>query len=77
MKGLFVKDLCLMATQKRFFILILGVGALLTFGGQDIIFVMGYMMMVFGLFSGSTISYDDMNGLSDDAACQQKAVCEE
>ena len=61
MKGLLVKDLCLMATQKRFFILILGVGALLTFGGQDIIFVMGYMMMVFGLFSGSTISYDDMN----------------
>lgn len=61
MKGLLVKDLCLMATQKRFFILILGVGALLTFGGQDITFVMGYMMMVFGLFSGSTISYDDMN----------------
>lgn len=61
MKGLLVKDLCLMATQKRFSILILGVGALLTFGGQDIIFVMGYMMMVFGLFSGSTISYDDMN----------------
>lgn len=61
MKGLLVKDLCLLSTQKRFFIMILAMGVLLTFAGQDITFVMGYMIMVFGLFAGSTVSYDEMN----------------
>lgn len=61
MRGLLVKDLCLLGTQKRFFVLVLAMGALLTFAGQDITFVMGYMTMVLVLFAGSTISYDEMN----------------
>lgn len=61
MKGLLIKDLCLLGTQKRFFIMVLAMGVLLTVAGQDIAFVTGYMIMVFGLFAGSTISYDEMN----------------
>ncbi|MCM1466923.1 MAG: ABC-2 transporter permease [Alistipes sp.] len=61
MKGLLIKDLCLMAMQKRFFIVVLAMGILLTFSGQDILFLTGYLTMVFGIFAGSTISYDEMN----------------
>lgn len=61
MKGLLIKDLCLMATQKRFFVIVLAMGILLTFSGQDILFLTGYLTMVFGIFAGSTISYDEMN----------------
>lgn len=61
MKGLLIKDFFILCTQKKFFMMILAMGILLTFAGQDITFVMGYMMMVFGIFSGTTITYDEMN----------------
>jgi len=61
MKGLLIKDLCLLNTQKRFFIIVIGMGILLTFAGQSSDFITGYLMMVFGIFAGSTISYDENN----------------
>ncbi len=61
MKGLLIKDLCLLNTQKRFFIVVIVMGIMLTFAGQSGDFITGYLMMVFGIFSGSTISYDENN----------------
>ncbi len=61
MKGLLIKDLCLLNTQKRFFIVVIVMGIMLTFAGQSGDFITGYLMMVFGIFAGSTISYDENN----------------
>ncbi len=61
MKGLLIKDLCLLNTQKRFFIVVIVMGIMLTFAGQSSDFITGYLMMVFGIFAGSTISYDENN----------------
>lgn len=61
MKGLLIKDLCILNTQRRFFILVAAMAVLLTFSGRSSEFITGYLLMVFGIFAGSTFSYDEAN----------------
>lgn len=63
MKGLLVKDLELMKVQKKFFIMVLAVGALLNFSSSGA-FAVGYFTFVCATFVTSTVSYDEFeNGL--------------
>lgn len=61
MKGLLIKDFKLMKMQKRFFILILLVGVVITFSSYDAVFTTGFMAFVSSLFSISSISYDEFD----------------
>ncbi len=61
MKGLLIKDFKLMQMQKRFFLLILLVGVVITFSSYDVAFTTGFMAFVSSLFSISSISYDEFD----------------
>ena len=61
MKGLLIKDFKLMQMQKRFFLLILLVGVVITFSSYDIAFTTGFMAFVSSLFSISSIRYDEFD----------------
>ena len=61
MKGLLIKDFKLMKMQKRFFLLILLVGVVITFSSYDVVFTTGFMAFVSSLFSISSISYDEFD----------------
>lgn len=61
MKGLLIKDFKLMKMQKRFFLLILLVGVVITFSSYDVAFTTGFMASVSSLFSISSISYDEFD----------------
>lgn len=59
MKGLLIKDIRLMANQKQFF-LVLGAMCILFLSlYEDPLFTISYMMIMFSIFTISTISYDD------------------
>lgn len=47
--------------QKRFFLLILLVGVVITFSSYDVAFTTGFMASVSSLFSISSISYDEFD----------------
>lgn len=65
MKGLLIKDMSLMLGQKRFFLIVLGMGALLMFTGDNPSASMGYVTMLITIFSLNTFSYDEHeNGMS-------------
>ena len=57
MKGLFVKDLCLLTAQKKS--LILFVALVAVFGTMDGFFAVGYSALLCILLSLSTLSYDE------------------
>lgn len=61
MKGLLIKDFKLMKMQKRFFLLILLVGVVITFSSYDVAFTTGFMAFVSSLFSISSIRYDEFD----------------
>ena len=61
MKGLLIKGFKLMKMQKRFFLLILLVGVVITFSSYDVAFTTGFMASVSSLFSISSISYDEFD----------------
>lgn len=61
MKGLFVKDLCLMRELKKVVLIIIFISAVFTFSGTDSSFLTGYIVVLTSLLSGMTISYDEMN----------------
>lgn len=61
MKGLFVKDLCLMRELKKMVLIIIFISAIFTFSGTDSSFLTGYIVVLTSLLSGMTISYDEMN----------------
>lgn len=61
MKGLLIKDFKLMKMQKRFFLLILLVGVIITFSSYEVAFTTGFMAFVSSLFSISSISYDEFD----------------
>ena len=61
MKGLLIKDFKLMQMQKRFFLLILLVGVVITFSSYDVAFTTGFMAFVSSLFSISSIRYDEFD----------------
>lgn len=64
MKGLFIKDIRLIASQKKFMILYLAVALILSFS-MDATFIVSYIPMIAMLLVLSTISYDyNDNGLS-------------
>ena len=65
MKGLLIKDIRLMLGQKRFFLIVLGMGVMLMFSGDNPSSSMGYITMLLTIFSLNTISYDEHeNGMS-------------
>ena len=65
MKGLLIKDIRLMLGQKRFFLIVLGMGVMLMFTGDNPSSSMGYITMLLTIFSLNTISYDEHeNGMS-------------
>lgn len=61
MKGLLIKDFCLMKGQKNFFFLIIAVTLGITVFGDDMTFALGFLTFVVSLFSLSTISYDEFD----------------
>lgn len=61
MRGLLTKDFCLLAGQKRFFIIVIALAVLFLITGQNEIFVVGYVTMLCAFFSISTIHYDEFN----------------
>ena len=65
MKGLLIKDIRLMLGQKRFFLIVMGMGIMLMFSGDNPSASMGYVTMLITIFSLNTISYDEHeNGMS-------------
>lgn len=65
MKGMFIKDLCIMKLQARFFVIIVLLAVLLAANGSGVSFFLSYVMFVFSIFTLSTISYDEMdNGMT-------------
>lgn len=65
MKGLLVKDLQFMLSQKTFFIMIITLGAALSFLTGSAGFVVGYIVFILGFFTLNTITFDEMeNGFS-------------
>ena len=58
MKGLLVKDLRLLCSQSRFYVILLLV-LILAGTSTDATFVAGYISIIFPMFAVSTISYDD------------------
>ena len=61
MKGLLIKDLRLMAAQKKFFLSLVLVTVLLVIMAQDTSFIICYMSFIGAQFSLSTISYDEFD----------------
>lgn len=58
MKGLLIKDIRLMANQKQFFLALGGMCVLFLAIYDDPTFTISYMMIMFSIFTVSTISYD-------------------
>ena len=61
MRGLLVKDLRLLAGQKRFFLTVAVIGFFFMLSGQDAIFMVSYCTLLMSFFTASTISYDEFN----------------
>lgn len=61
MKGLLIKDLHLMKTQQRFFIIVIAIAIIMALSMSDNFFLLGYMTFVIPLFSLSTIGYDEFD----------------
>lgn len=59
MKGLLIKDFKLMKGQKNFFLMIVLIGVWMIMFMEDFSFIIGYMAFIGGMFSLSTISYDE------------------
>lgn len=65
MKGLLIKDIKLMLGQKRFFVVVLGMGLMLMVTGEQPSSAIGYIVMLLTIFSLSTLSYDEHeNGMN-------------
>lgn len=50
-----------MANQKSYFLFIVTLGIIISFTLGSATFVVGYIILVFGLFALNTISYDEMD----------------
>lgn len=61
MKGLFIKDLQLLKTQRNFIIIILAITILFSFFNQSSSAIISYSTLVSSLLMISTISYDELN----------------
>lgn len=63
MKGLLIKDFCLLKESKKFIIIVILIAGCLLFTGkgENIDFVLGYLTMLFFIITLSTLSYDEMD----------------
>lgn len=61
MKGLLIKDLKLLKGQERFFAIIVLAALAMTIFWKNALFVVSYVTLVFAIFAGSTIAYDEQN----------------
>lgn len=61
MIGLLVKDFRLMLKQQKFFLVVILCSAILVISGQDPMFVVNYITILFAYFTISTINYDEFN----------------
>jgi len=59
MKGLLMKDLMLMKNQKQFLGVISFIGFVFIFFYENLTFTIDYIMIMFAMFTISTISYDE------------------
>lgn len=65
MKGLLIKDLRLLLAQKKFLAFVIGFSFFFLFVNKNFEFAVGYMSMLFVMFTCNTISYDELdNGMS-------------
>lgn len=61
MKGLLIKDFCLLKSQKRFWVTVLAI-SLLFFGVYDNpSFVICYLSLMVAMFTSGTLNYDEYN----------------
>lgn len=60
-KGLFIKDLRLLKNQKVFLAMLLLVWVMLAFLYDDAAFGIGYITLIFSIFTMGTVSYDEMD----------------
>lgn len=64
MKGMLIKDLSILKVQKRFFLMVIGIALFLSMTDSGVGFIVSYLMFLFGMFTISTVSYDEMgNGI--------------
>ncbi len=61
MKGLLIKDLKLMANQKKFFLLVLLIAVMQVGVLNDTTFIISYLTFIASLFTLTTISYDEFD----------------
>ena len=60
MKGLLIKDLCILGKSGKFYLLYLVAMALLGYNMDNTSFVIGVLVMVFTILCITTFSYDDL-----------------
>ena len=61
MKGLIIKDLCLLKNQLNFFYIICIVGIMMAFTNMNLLFIMNYITIIFTMFTLTTISYEELD----------------
>lgn len=65
MKGLLIKDIKLMLGQKKFFLVVVGMGIFFMFSNANPVSGVSYITMLLSIFTLSTISYDEFdNGMA-------------
>lgn len=65
MKGLLIKDIKLMLGQKKFFLVVVGLGIFFMLSNENPVSGVSYITMLLSIFTLSTISYDEFdNGMS-------------
>ena len=62
MKGLLIKDLKILAKQKKFLVFVLLLMVLISFSMEDVSFSATYTVLILSMLTLTTISYDEMNG---------------
>ena len=65
MKGLLIKDVKLMLGQKKFFVVVVGMGIFFMMSNANPVSGVSYITMLLSIFTLSTISYDEFdNGMA-------------
>ncbi len=58
MRGLLLKDLALLKNQAQALLLVAAISVFMMAMGNDIVFIISYTVMIFAMYSISTLSYD-------------------
>ena len=62
MKGLLIKDLKIVASQKKFFFIAILFSVIFAWTGEDVTFASTYLVLIISMLTLTTISHDDFNG---------------